>query len=210
MELNLDQQVYNQLRDMIFRYEIFPGQKLQYQDLADKLGVSRTPVKNALNFLEKDGLVRLAPNKGFYVNELSVEEAQELFDLRVVLEVEAVRLAIQKFSDDGYGELEKIENQFETMVEQELTRGRFFVDRDFHLQVAVMSGNRALHKCLKHVLEMTFLRHRIELLSNKRGYEVRHEHRRIMQAIESRDEKAAVKSVRYHIQRHRENIISIL
>lgn len=96
------------------------------------------------------------------------------------------------------------------MVEHELTRGRFLIDRDFHLQVALMSGNRALCKHLKQVLEITFLKHRIDRLSNKRGYEVRREHGKIVEAIRHRDEEGAVAGVRYHIQRHRSNIISIL
>lgn len=210
MELNLDQKVYEQLREMIFRYEIVTGQKLQYQDLADKLGVSRTPVKNALNFLEKDGLVQLTPNKGFYVAELSVEEAEELFELREILEVEAARLAIKRFSEQGFIDLVKKQEEYENSLDQQLDRGRFQLDRDFHLQIAVMSGNRALHKHFKQVLEITFLKHRIDLLSSIRGYEVRLEHRNIIKAIGDRDESNAVESVRYHIQRHRSNIISIL
>lgn len=210
MELNLDQQVYSQLKDMIFRYEIVPGQKLQYQDLADKLGVSRTPVKNALNFLERDGLVRLTPNKGFYVTELSVQEAGELFELRETLEVEAVRLAILRYSDENFKDLVKKQEEYENAVESELTRGRFLIDRDFHLQVAVMSVNMALHRHLRQVLEITFLKHRIDRLSNKRGFEVRHEHGNIVRAIRDRDEEKAVAAVRHHINRHRSNIISIL
>lgn len=210
MELNLDQQVYKQIREMIFRYEIVPGQKLQYQDLADKLGVSRTPIKNALNFLEKDGLVQLTPNKGFYVTELSVEEAVELFELREILEVEAVRLAIMRFTEQSFMNLVKKQEEYENSLDHHIDRERFLIDRDFHLQIAVMACNSALHKHIKQVLEMTFLKHRIDRLKNIRGYEVRIEHHNIIQAIRDRDEKKAMECVRYHIQRHRSNIISIL
>jgi len=208
--LNLDQQVYELLREMIFRYELIPGQKLLYQDLADRLEVSRTPVKNALNFLEKDGLVKLLPNKGFYVAELSIEEAEELFSLRLILETEAVKLAARKCTDSDYAELLEIQKRYENAIEQELNRGRFLIDRDFHLQIAMMSGNKALYKHLKQVIEIVFLKHRIEGLSKKRGHEVRKEHRSILEHIKNKDETGAVQSLTYHIQRHRENVESIL
>ncbi len=205
-----EQEVYDRLRDMIFRYEIIPGQKLMYQDLADKLGVSRTPVKNALNLLESQGLVRLSRNKGYYVAELSKEEAENLFELREILEVEAARLAVRRFTVEGLNVLVRKNEEYIRSVEHELTRGRFFIDRDFHLQIALMSQNMALHKHLKQVLEITFLKHRIDRLGTARGFQVRSEHGDIVQAIRERDEELAAKTVRYHVLRHRENIMAIL
>lgn len=208
--LSRELEVYNQLRQMIFRYELIPGQKLQYQDLADKLQVSRTPVKNALNLLESEGLVRLSRNKGYYVSELSKEEAENLFELREILEVEAARLAARRYTPEGFKVLVSKNEEYIRAVEHELTRGRFFIDMDFHLQVAIMSENMALHKHLKQVIVITFLKHRIDRLSTARGFQVRREHDDIVQAIREQNEELAAKSVRYHIQRHRENILSIL
>lgn len=210
MEKSRELQVYYQLRDMIFRYDIVPGQKLLYQDLADKLGVSRTPVKNALNLLEREGLVRLTHNKGYYVAELSKEEAEELFELREILETESARLAVRRFTLEAFKMLVSKNEEYQKAVEDDLTRGRFLIDRDFHLQIAVMSGNMALHKHLKQVIEITFLKHRIDRLSNARGYEVRHEHTRIVETIRERNEELAVQVVRFHIRKHHDNILSIL
>lgn len=210
MEKSREFQVYYQLRDMIFQYDIVPGQKLQYQDLADKLGVSRTPVKNALNLLEREGLVRLTHNKGYYVAELSKEEAEGLFELREILETESARLAVRRFQVKEFNLLVSKNEEYQKAIEHDLSRGRFLIDRDFHSQLAVMSGNMALHKHLKQVLEITFLKHRIDRLSNARGYEVRHEHTRIVNAIRDRNEELAMESVRFHIRKHRENILSIL
>jgi DNA-binding GntR family transcriptional regulator len=206
----MDQKTYRYLKNMIFEYKLVPGQKLQAQDLADRIGVSRTPVKNALNLLEREGFVRLIPYKGFYMVELSRQEALELFEVRAALETLAVRKAIERFNDEAFAELTRRKEAYEAAVEKQLTRGRFLLDRDFHLQIAVMSKNETLVKQLKQVKELSFLKHRMEGLSQQRGFSVWREHEDIWLAIRERDVEKGVKAVEFHIRKHRDNILSVL
>lgn len=208
--VSLDQEAYSYLKNMIFEYKLVPGQKLLSQDLADRIGVSRTPVKNALIQLEREGFVRLTPNKGFYVAELSRREAEELFEVREALETLAVGKAIEEFTEDGYAELTRRKDRYEAAVESRLTRGRFLLDRDFHLQVANMGKNDALVRMLQQSLELVFLKHRMEGLSQERGFAVRREHEDIWRAIRERDVEKGIRTAKFHIRRNKENIFSIL
>lgn len=207
---NREQAVYQILKQMIFNYDLVPGQKLVYQDLADRFQVSRTPVKSALTMLEHEGFVRLYPNKGYYVAELSRQDAEELFDLREILETAAVERAIKNFSPEAFQELLRRKAAYEASVEEELTRQRFLIDCDFHLGIAMMAGNPALSRHLKEVLELIFLKHRVEGLSRKRGLLVKQEHEEICQRIKMGDTEGAVAAVRFHICQHKKNILSIL
>lgn len=206
----LDQRAYSYLKNMIFEYKLVPGQKLQAQDLGDLLGVSRTPVKNALNLLEREGFVRQIPHKGFYMVELSRQEAEELFELRGALETLAVRKAIERFSEEGFADLTRKKEAYEAAVEKQLTRGRFLLDRDFHLQVGIMAKNETLVRHMKEVAELTFLKHRMEDLSHQRGFSVRREHADIWQAIRDRDVESGIEAAEFHVRKHKENILSIL
>ena len=78
---NLSARVYHEIKGFILRNEIMPGQKLQHQELSERLGVSRTPVREALTRLVQEGYVRLLPNRGFICKEIRMQEAEELYDL---------------------------------------------------------------------------------------------------------------------------------
>ncbi len=208
--ISLDQRAYLHLKDMIFEYKLVPGQKLLSQDLGDRIGVSRTPVKNALNVLEREGFVRLIPNRGFYMVELSRREAEELFEVREALETMALRRAIRHFTEESFGELTHRKECYEAAVEQQLTRTRFFLDRDFHLQIAIMGKNETLVRHMQQIMELSFLKHRVEGLNPKRGYTVRQEHEDIWRAILERDVEEGVRAVEFHVRKNKENILAIL
>ena len=83
---NLSGQAYRQIKTLILCNEILPGQKLHHQELSERLGVSRTPVREALTRLVQEGYVALLPNRGFTCKEIGLQEANELYQLREALE----------------------------------------------------------------------------------------------------------------------------
>jgi len=91
---NLSAQVYSQIKNLILCNEILPGQKLHHQELSERLGVSRTPVREALTRLVQEGYVSLLPNRGFTCKEIRLQEANELYELREALEAFIVEKAI--------------------------------------------------------------------------------------------------------------------
>jgi len=102
---NLSARVYNQIKTLILCNEILPGQKLHHQQLSERLGVSRTPVREALTRLVQEGYVSFLPNRGFTCKEIRMQEAEELYELREALEAFAVEKAIANLTDAALARL---------------------------------------------------------------------------------------------------------
>src|SRR6184192_3664132 len=98
---NLSARVYNQFKNLILCNEILPGQKLHHQHLSERLGVSRTPVREALTRLVQEGYVTFLPNRGFTCKEIRMQEAEELYELREALEAFSVEKAIANLTDSA-------------------------------------------------------------------------------------------------------------
>ena len=91
--LSLTDQVYFKIKDLIFTQQIIPGQKLRHDYLSEKLGVSTTPIREAINRLVQEGYVRSVARKGYYLNEITVDEADELYSFREIIEQYTVERA---------------------------------------------------------------------------------------------------------------------
>src|ERR1041384_2885899 len=102
---NLSARVYNQIKTLILCNEILPGQKLHHQQLSERLGVSRTPVREALTRLVQEGYVSFLPNRGFTCKEIRLQEADELYQLREALEAFAVEKAIENLTEAALARL---------------------------------------------------------------------------------------------------------
>ena len=94
-EKNLTQMVYRKIKEMMVNYEVVPGQRLIFSDLANRLGVSRTPVNNALSILANEGFLDLIPHQGYTVHEITKEEAGSLYEIREIIELGSVGKAIR-------------------------------------------------------------------------------------------------------------------
>jgi DNA-binding GntR family transcriptional regulator len=122
--------VLTSLREAILTGVLGPGARLRQEDLAERFGTSRIPVREALRALEYEGLVTSEPNRGFTVSELDADDVEEVYDLRIVLEAHAVRVALPLLTDEDINELETL---FQAMAnatgpdEQLAARERFYI-----------------------------------------------------------------------------------
>jgi DNA-binding GntR family transcriptional regulator len=205
-EENLTHMAYRRIKEMMLNYDIVPGQRLIFIDLAKKLGVSRTPVNNALSILANDGFLDFVPNQGYTVHQITRGEANALYELREIVEVGAVERAIEKATDEFVALLENQKVLYEKAVLENLSRGRFMLDQEFHAFYVLMSGNQYLAECFREVNHRIFLRHRIEGLPAGRAKQVVLEHDDIYHAIRSRDLKKAIEFIREHIRAGKEYI----
>src|SRR5215470_12735484 len=121
---NLSGQVYNQIKTLILGNEILPGQKLHHQELSERLGVSRTPVREALTRLVQEGYVSFLPNRGFTCKEIRMQEAEELYELREALEAFAVEKAVANLTDAAVNGLREKMNAYGRDVKNRFTRDR--------------------------------------------------------------------------------------
>jgi len=205
------EQIYVELKKMLFDYQIVPGQKLQCQDLAEKFKVSRTPVKDALNMLGKEGYIGLKHNKGFYVVEIGLKEAEELYEIRQAIETLAVRKAIEKSDRESLKLLRQaMETYSEDVRGRMLSRKRLILDANFHLKIAEIARNESLVEILRMIFSKIYLKHRVENLSPQRSVMADKEHMEIYQAIYSKELSVAMKKMERHIVLGRKNVLGAL
>jgi len=181
-----------------------PGQKLTEQNLCKEYGVSRTPIREALRQLETDGLVENILNRGCFVIGFSEQDYEDLFDLRKAYEIQAVKWAIERITDD---EMDRLEETFEFM-EFYTMRGdldkMLVINAGFHQVIYEASHNRMLQKTLMSY--QTFLKY--QGLNSVYGPNylatVLEEHRAIFKAFMDRDAKAGAEAMERHINRAKE------
>jgi DNA-binding GntR family transcriptional regulator len=179
--------------------------------LAEKFKVSRTPVKDALNMLEKEGYVGLRHNKGYYVAEIGSKEAEELYDIREAIENVSVQKAIEKLNRESLKLVKQaMEAYSEDVDKRVLSRRRLILDADFHLKIAEITGNKSLVEILRMIFSKIYLKHRVENLSPERSKMADKEHMEIYQAICSKQASVAVKIIRKHITLGRKNVLGSL
>jgi len=149
---NLGESVYRLLWDRILDRRLHPGEKLSDVRLSDELGVSRTPVREALNRLVQDGIIKSEPNRGFYVASFSAKDIEEIYDLRAALESAALQISGPRLTPemlhDALVELSRVEHQYtEAHTEQEMAGAAsafLECDREFHRALVERAGNRRL------------------------------------------------------------------
>ena len=142
--LPLREVVFNNLRDAILKGQLKPGERLLENHLADKLGVSRTPVREALRMLEQENLVELIPRRGAQVLDISAEDIKNILEIRSALEVVSIRHACQKMDNDSLKELKKHNAEFEAAFEARDYEGVATADEKFHDVIFSAAGNKRL------------------------------------------------------------------
>lgn len=143
----LRRQVYERLEEMIVDGVLAPGQHLVEQELAERLGVSRNPIREALQALERSGWVDLRPRYGGFVHTPSADEAKEFFHVRSVLEAESARLAAYNADDASIAALTALIDQAGRTLEVD-AHTLADLNTRFHRQVVAMAGNRVLAEML--------------------------------------------------------------
>jgi DNA-binding GntR family transcriptional regulator len=133
--------VLSSMREQILSGALPPGTKLRQEKLAEGFGTSRIPVREALRALEYEGLVRSSPYKGFTVTELDADDIEEVYDLRVVLESHAVRLAVPLMTDE---DLRDLEEMYAEMTAAPLGEGQLAARERFYTRLYSMSGRPRL------------------------------------------------------------------
>jgi DNA-binding GntR family transcriptional regulator len=209
-EKNLTHMVYRKIKEMMLNYEIVPGQRLIFSDLAKRMGVSRTPVNNALSILANEGFLDLIPHQGYSVHQITKDEAESLYEIREIIELGALGRAIRALTPEKLAELEEKKRLYENAVVDQVSRGRFTLDQEFHACLVQMSDNLYLADYFREVYQRIFLRHRIEGLRADRAQKVVSEHNEIFEAVSLRDIEWAKESIKSHIKAGKEYIFSII
>ena len=195
---NLTLKVYDSLIELMLNYEIVPGQRLVFVDLATQLKVSRTPVNNALAILAQEGYLDFVPHQGYSVHKITEKEAEDLYEIRDILEVGFIGQVIRNITDNDLDRIEKCMVAYENASDQRVTRKMFILDTEFHLAIMNVTGNDQLSSRYREICRKIFLRFRIEDLEMRRIEEIRAEHRKIFEALTLKDVELAKEQIRSH------------
>ena len=207
---SLMEDAYYRIKHLIFNQTLVPGQRLVYDDLARMLNMSRTPIINALNRLEQQGLVVSESYRGFYVRPMDFQEAWDAFGLREAIETYAVEQAIQKAGAEDMKKLEEKLYEHENYKPSYYDRKKIFLDATFHLQIAEMAKNQILKWHLKINLEHVYLRAKLDNYDIRRMENVANEHHLLIKKMKNKDILGSVETMRHHIISSRDHVIACL
>lgn len=197
--MNKPLDAYYSIKELIFRKALVSGQKLNYKDLSEMLGVSKTPITNALNRLEYEGFVVYEANKGYRIKLINESEIQDLFEIRMEMECFNVKKAIKMLNTKNFMRLHEKYNLYTSYKPQFTDRKKATMDLDFHLEIARIGGNSYAIMYLKNIIGHILFRYRLEYGVEQRKELVELEHRRIYECIGERDTKGGVRYMREHL-----------
>lgn len=202
--------VFQTLRQAILRGELKPGERLMEIHLAQKLGVSRTPVREAIRKLELEGLVFMIPRKGAVVAEITISDLEDVLEVRMALEELAVKNACRRITQEQLQELEDLAEKFHQSLMGDDVGACAEADMLFHDAIYEATGNHRLIQILNNLREQMY-RYRMEYLKDKHTYtQLLREHDEIVAALKKHDEQEALKCISRHVERQKEHIISVI
>lgn len=193
---DLSQRVYRALKEMILTGELKSGQKLVQDELAQTLGVSRTPLLSALSKLEKEMLVESLPRRGAFVRKLSAEEFVHIYDIRLRLEPLGAGEAALAADAADVLELEKRNRAFTKLADSDQEGEIKEADYRFHMQIMQMSGNRLLHNIISS-FNIILIANIEGLMKNPRQSAAEHE--KIVEGVRTRNALQAEQAMYDHI-----------
>lgn len=196
------QRVAALLRDRILSGAYAPGQRIRQEDVAERLGASRFPVRDALRILEAEGLVTLVANKGATVSRLSLDECNEMYSIRERLEPLLLRINVPALTPADVDRLESLATRMEHSTDVDEFLG---LDRDFHMSPLTLVPTRVLHDTVQSLWNRTqhYRRAATGLLSTAGDRSVHHDHHLIVHALRRGDEVGADHALASHIRRSR-------
>ena len=195
-ELPQGQSAYRRLLEDIRSGVLLPGARLRETDLADRLGISRTPVREAIRQLEADGLVTHLPRQGATIRNLDHAEVVELYEMRAVLEGTAARLAARAASDIELAELVSLNSELAATPAGPQARE---VNRQFHRSLLDAARNRFLLKSMNALQKTMLILGPTTLAHPDRAMAAVAEHAAVLAALEARDSAAAEAAMRAHV-----------
>jgi len=204
----LSQKVYRALKTEIIKGSLKPGNKLSEGKIAEQMGVSRTPVREALKELAAEGFVKMNPNQAVVVSNASVEDVQEVLQIRGVLEGLAARLATKMISEEEIKELEKYQKQMEYYTKKDDVLAFSEMDAEFHELILNVCGNNRLIQIRKNLSDQAH-RYRIRSLSvpGRLKYSLK-EHQEIVEALKRKNAEQADRLSQKHIENVLANILA--
>jgi DNA-binding GntR family transcriptional regulator len=202
--------VFEALREAIISGVLKPGERMMEIQLAEQLGVSRTPVREAIRKLELEGFVVMIPRKGAYVAGISLKDIADVFEVRAALEALAAALAAERITDDELEEMERMLVRKAEYIESNRFAELIEVDTEFHEALYRASRNTKLEQIIHNLREQIQRFRTTTLAYPGRMRESLSEHRKLLEAISERDVARAAQLAQEHIENAENSMLEAL
>lgn len=199
---------YQGIRQMLFHNEIVPGQKIAYRDLAERLGMSQTPVIQALKWLEFQGLVRHERHRGYYTEPVSLQEVEEIYEFREQIELSLLPRTLARMDTMAINKLESALNAHLEASREIYLYGRLLRDMEFHLTLAALSGNQVQHQTLRLLFDLLYLKYGGNILFSTSMDKADTDHREVFDHICQNNLAGAQAVLSRHINSVKKHVLS--
>lgn len=206
----LREAICESLRNAIKNGKLKPGERLMEVQLAEELGISRTPVREAIRKLEQEGYVIMLPRRGTYVSSVSVHDVQEIFEIRTALEKLSTGLAARRIENDELEQLQKLLTIIEGYIEKRDIDNIVKTDIEFHDLLYHVSRNERLSGIISNLKEQLARFRTLSMSYPGRLEETLEEHREMVEAIASGDVEAAREAAERHMVRAEETLLKAM
>ncbi len=207
---SLSEKAYLQIRQWIIQYDLKPGSHLKVGDLVRALQMSQTPVREALSMLEQEHLIERHANRGFRVRAMNLQEVEDLYDLRIALEVLAARQAAKRMGKTDQDRLAAILDEVGRLLSTDNKRRILQLEQDYHVIILEGSGNSALAEMGRAILDRIWIIQNINLLTTGHLSEAHPQHLEICAALAGGDSQKAANLMRKHVTGAKEFVLSRL
>ena len=192
--------VFNTLREAILKGDLKPGERLMELQLAAQLGVSRTPIREAIRMLEQEGLAVTVPRKGAEVAKMTLKGMEDVLEIREALDILACQLACVRITEEQLALLKEKKQAFEDSLKSGNVKAIAETDVAFHDVIYDATNNPKLVNMLNNLREQIY-RYRVEYLKKEENYpKLIKEHNEIFDALYNHSEEAAIASIREHVK----------
>ena len=207
----LKDKAYDRLKAMILAGELRPGQALTERDLGTHLGVSRTPVREALSRLQQEGLVESRPQRGYFVHAADAKTVEDLYELREMLELYAIKLAVKRAGDGDMAKFQKLAKSLKAYDKQTSQGAEELQESQrVHELIGEATQNELLLEMLKRVYDRLQMFIWIDALYADEAPLTRKEHQEIIAAFLAKDEARLTRLSRAHLDRSKKNVLRVL
>jgi len=191
--------LYLELRDRAMRYDFRPGERINEQSLGRELGVSRPPLREALNRLAAEGFLDFVMNKGFIRKSISVDEVFNLYQVRIALERRAVFLAVKTAADEEIAAVQTYWQEVMRRADDMKVGDLLLADEEFHRRLAALAHNKELSSFLEQVTRRIHIARHIEIEQTDWNTAAFEAHANLIALVAKRDLDAALAALTKHI-----------
>lgn len=207
---SLKEKAYDILKELILTGRLEQGKLHNEKRLAEVLGVSRTPVREALLELSREGMVSFVPSKGVKVRKITTKQVKEVFELRRIIEGHIIKSITKQLSPTDLKKIAKILSRQDRSASKDEEVTFIEMDKEFHLFMAAKTGNEQIETILQNLRDQIHLMGIRAIKDSSRSQQVLKEHQRIFSALRKRDAKRSHEELMRHLNNTEEILIDIL